>query len=186
MPREDLMGLEAERLWLRPWDEADLSCARPIFTDADVMRYINGGLPLADDEIQKFIVRQHNYLHLYGFCLWKLLLKPESVFAGFCGLQPLELDGRREVEIGWRLVRERWNCGLATEAAQTALDDAVERARLTRVVAIAMPENRASLRVMEKLGMKFERSTHNGIFGVVMYARNFSHSRNSVGGGGRK
>ncbi|HEV2305883.1 MAG TPA: GNAT family N-acetyltransferase [Candidatus Acidoferrales bacterium] len=174
MPPEKRWCLETERLWLSPWSDADLENARPIFTDPDVMRYINGGFALPDDEVRRAIARQQNYFSTRGFCLWKLLLKPEGRFIGFCGLQPVELDGANEIEIGWRLVKEHWGCGLATEAAAEALRDAVSRARLSRVIAIAMPGNRASLRVMEKLGMKFESATHKGGFDVVVYARYFS------------
>ncbi|HLW82684.1 MAG TPA: GNAT family N-acetyltransferase [Candidatus Acidoferrales bacterium] len=183
MPPEKFWHLETERLWLSPWSDADLENARPIFTDPDVMRYINGGLPLMDDEIRKFIARQQNYFRSRGFCLWKLLLKAEGRFIGFCGLQPLELDGASEIEIGWRLVKEQWGRGLATEAAAEALRDIVSRARLSRFIAIAMPENRASLRVMKKLGMKFERATHKGGFDVVVYARHFSPDKISQSGG---
>jgi len=173
MPQES-PELETERLWLCPWSEADLEVARPIFTDADVMRYINDGQPLGDAEIHSFIARQQNHFRSRGFCLWKLLLKQERRFAGFCGLQPLELDGKSEVEIGWRLMKEHWGHGLATEAARAALNGAMKKAPLSRVIAIAMPENRPSLRVMEKLGMKFDRATQKSGFDVVVYFRNFA------------
>lgn len=172
MEAEKSARLETKRLWLCTWDNADSEVARPIFTDASVMRYINGGRPLADAAICDFILRQQNHFRSRGFCLWKLLLKPEGRFAGFCGLQPLELDGKSEVEIGWRLRKEDWGRGLATEAAQAALADGVAKGRLSRVIAVAMTENRASLRVMEKLGMKFERKTQKAGFNVVVYSRN--------------
>ncbi|HEU5410101.1 MAG TPA: GNAT family N-acetyltransferase [Candidatus Acidoferrales bacterium] len=163
--------LKTKRLWLCPWDNSDLEVARPIFTDPDVMRYINGGQPLADAAICDFLVRQQNHFRSRGFCLWKLLLKPERRFAGFCGLQPLELDGAKEIEIGWRLRKENWGQGLATEAARAALADSVARHGFSRVIAIAMPQNHASLRVMEKLGMEYERATRKGGFDVVVYSR---------------
>lgn len=175
MLAQESCELQTERLWLCAWSEADLEIARPIFTDPDVMRYINGGQPLADAEIGDFIERQQNHFHSRGFCLWKLLLKrQERRFAGFCGLQPLELDGESEVEIGWRLMKEHWGHGFATEAARAALDHAVKKGRLSRVIAVAMPENRPSLRTMEKLGMQFERATRKASFEVVVYSRNFA------------
>ncbi len=173
--------LETARLWLAEWCDADLENARPIFTDPDVMRYINGGHPLADTEIRNSIARQQNYFASCGFCLWKLLLKPEGRFIGFCGLQPLELDGANEIEIGWRLVKEEWGHGLATEAAKAALSDAVKRAALSRVIAIAMPENRSSLRIMKKLAMQFERATRKAGFDVVVYSRHFVCVENPEG-----
>jgi len=162
--------LETDRLWLCEWSPADLEKSRPIFTDPDVMRYISGGSPRSDAQIREFIARQQNHFRSHGFCLWKLLLKPQARLIGFCGLQPLELDGASEVEIGWRLMKHQWGRGLATEAARVALQRAVEHAHLARVIAIAMPENHASLRVMEKLGMNFERATQKDGFPVVVYS----------------
>jgi ribosomal-protein-alanine N-acetyltransferase len=87
---------------------------------------------------------------------------------GFCGLQPL--DATTEIEIGWWLARAWWGKGLATEAAREALRDGFQRARLERIVSIAMRENVASTHIMEKLGMKYEReSTHRGV-PVVLYS----------------
>ena len=87
---------------------------------------------------------------------------------GFCGLQPLAETP--EIEIGWWLARNSWGRGLATEAAREAIKFGFKRAGLERIVAIARQEHRASLHVMEKLGMSFERATtHRGI-PVVLYA----------------
>jgi RimJ/RimL family protein N-acetyltransferase len=166
--------LETERLCLCAWSLADLEESRPIFTDPEIMRYISGGVPRSDDQIREFIARQQNHLRQRGFCLWKLLLKPDARLVGFCGLQPLELDGAPEVEIGWRLMKDQWGRGLATEAARVALHHAVEYAHLVRVIAIAMPENRPSLRVMENLGMTYERATQKEGFAVVVYSRHFA------------
>ena len=89
---------------------------------------------------------------------------------GFCGLQPL--DGTAETEIGWWLARAWWQQGLATEAARTALTDGFERAGLARIVAVALAANQASIHVMEKLGMTYEREmVHRGL-DVVLYAVN--------------
>jgi RimJ/RimL family protein N-acetyltransferase len=165
--------LETKRLWLCAWETSDLAAARAVFTDPEVMRYINGGVPRSDDEIRESISRQQNHLRSHGFCLWKLLLKPDGRLIGDCGLQPLELDGVSEIEIGWRLVKDQWGRGLATEAALVALHHAVECARLQRVIAIAMPQNRASRHIMEKLGMTYERDSQKDGFPIVVYAHKF-------------
>ena len=89
---------------------------------------------------------------------------------GFCGLQPL--DGTPETEIGWWLARACWGQGLATEAARAALQHGFERAGLARIVAVALAANRASIHVMEKLGMKYEREMIHRGFQVVLYAVN--------------
>ena len=118
------------------------------------MRYITGGAPWSDDQIRSFVDRQVKLYAERGFCRWKLLEKPALEMIGFCGVGQWR-DGP-EPEIGWWLARRCWGRGLATEAARIALRDAFERVRLDRVVSIAMPENTASIRIMEKLGLKFE------------------------------
>jgi RimJ/RimL family protein N-acetyltransferase len=161
-------ALETARLRLLPWQAEDWVQLRPIATDPEVVRYISGGEPWADERIREFVARQVACFAARGFCLWRLQHKADSEIIGFCGLHPL--DGTPEIEIGWWLARARWGQGLATEAAREALRDAFERAGLERIVAIAQPANRASIRIMEKLGMSYEcNTTHRG-FDVVLYA----------------
>jgi ribosomal-protein-alanine N-acetyltransferase len=162
------MPLETKRILLTPWRLEDWRAFREIARDPEVMRYISNGQPWPDERVQEFVTRQMECYASRGFCLWKLVLKEGGVLAGFCGIQPLE--GTPEIEIGWWLARAWWGQGLASEAAREALQDGFERVGLSRIVAVTMPANRASIRVMEKLGMKFEREiTHRGIPGV-MYA----------------
>jgi ribosomal-protein-alanine N-acetyltransferase len=73
---------------------------------------------------------------------------------GFCGVGFWR--DNPDPEIGWWLARRYWGQGLATEAASAALRDAFERVRLDRIISIARPENTASLRVMDKLGLRRE------------------------------
>ncbi len=88
----------------------------------------------------------------------------------FAGCSRLRLEDDSEVEIGWWLARRCWGKGLATEAAQSVLRYAFERAGLARVIAIAMPENLASRRIMEKIGMRYESETEHKGFRVVLYS----------------
>jgi ribosomal-protein-alanine N-acetyltransferase len=87
---------------------------------------------------------------------------------GFCGLQPLPES--EEIEIGWWLARAWWGRGLATEAALVAMRDGFERVGLRGIVAIAQPGNVASIGVMRKLGMQFERMTESRGVMVAMYS----------------
>ncbi len=163
-----MSALETPRLRLLPWQTEDWLQLRPIAKDPEVVRYISGGEPWPDERIREFVARQVAGFAARGFCFWRLQDKADGEIIGFCGLQPL--DGTLEIEIGWWLVRSRWGQGLATEAAREALRHAFERAALERIVAIAQPTNRASIHIMEKLGMHYEReTTHRGI-GVVLYA----------------
>lgn len=155
---------------LLPWQPEDWLLLRPIGTDPEVMRYISDGKRWPDERIREFVGRQIGHFDRVGYCLWKVLLKETSAMIGFCGLQPL--DGTAETEIGWWLAWACWGQGLATEAARTALMDGFERAGLERIVAVALPENHASIHVMEKLGMKYEREMIHRGSDVVLYAVN--------------
>lgn len=146
------MNLQTERLVLDSWQMDDWRAFRSIATDAEVMRYITGGVPWTDEQIQNFVERQMLLYSERGFCRWKLLAKATGEMIGFCGVG-LWHDAP---EIGWWLDRRYWGRGLATEAAFAALRDAFERVGLGRIVSIARPANTASLRVMEKLGLTFE------------------------------
>ena len=160
--------LSTARVHLAEWAPEDAQALRPIATDPEVMRYISSGTPWTDEQIQEFVGRQMRTAAERGYCLWKLLLHNTARLAGLCGLQPLA--GTPEIEIGWWLARDLWGLGLATEAARAALQFGWETARLTRVVAIAQRENRASCHVMEKLGMRYERDTVHKGFPVVLYS----------------
>jgi RimJ/RimL family protein N-acetyltransferase len=162
--------LETERLILDTWQSGDWAAFRPIATDVEVMRTITGGVPWSDERIQSFVDRQVELYRTRGFCRWKLMRKPERNLIGFCGVG-LWRDGL-EPEIGWWLARPYWGYGLATEAARLALRDAFERVRLERIVSIAMPGNKASTRIMEKLGLALECEYESDGIRLVRYAMN--------------
>lgn len=132
------------------------------------MRYISDGKPWPEEKIREFVERQRRHYQEVGYCLWKLIPKGEGRLVGFCGLQ--RLDDLPGVEIGWWLAQDQWGQGLATEAARVAAKDGFERFGLSRIVAVALAENRASIHVMEKLGMRYGgKATHHG-FPVVLYS----------------
>ena len=70
------MTLETPRLILDTWQSSDWTDFRPIATDPEVMRYITGGRPWSDEEIQAFVDRQVQLYAERGFCRWKLRIKP--------------------------------------------------------------------------------------------------------------
>lgn len=142
---------------------------RAIAADPEVMRYIHDGQPWPAERARRFVERQIALFNEREFCLWKLLPKEGGGLIGFCGLQPLpDID---EIEIGWWLARAWWGRGLATEAARVALRDAFNRVGLPRIVAIAQPANSASIGIMLKLGMRFERMAESRGIPVALYAR---------------
>jgi ribosomal-protein-alanine N-acetyltransferase len=160
--------LETDRLRFATWTLEDWKAFQRIATDPLVVRYLGTGEPWPDERVQEFVARQCEHWEKYGICLWKLLPKDRDTLIGICGLQ--HLPETPDVEIGWWLAPSHWGQGLATEAARHALAYGFEVSHLERIVAIAQAANRDSLRVMEKIGMRFEReAVHKGIR-VVLYA----------------
>jgi RimJ/RimL family protein N-acetyltransferase len=132
------------------------------------MRYIRDGQTWTAERARQFVERQITLFADRQFCLWKLWSKADGRVIGFCGLQPL--SGTPDIEIGWWLARDCWGLGLATEAAKTALRDGFDRAGLARIVAIAQPANVASVHIMQKIGMRYERTIDRNGISVVLYA----------------
>jgi RimJ/RimL family protein N-acetyltransferase len=159
---------ETERLVLDTWQGFDWTELRPIATDLEVMRYITGGVPWTDEQIQGFVDRQVKMYAERKFCRWKLLVKPEREVIGFCGVG--FWHDAPDPEIGWWLARRWWGQGLATEAARTALQHAFEQAGLDRIISVARPENTASTRIMEKIGLTRECEFENEGLRLVRYA----------------
>lgn len=160
--------LRTERLILDSWKLEDWEAFRPIATDPEVMRYINGGIPWTDEAIQMWVATQMKTFDKHGFCRWKIIAQSTGNLIGFCG--PGMWRDYPVPEIGWWLARHQWGKGLATEAARAALNDAFERVRLDRIVSIAMPENVASIGVMKKLGLTFDAEFENEGLKLVRYA----------------
>lgn len=132
------------------------------------MRYIGEGTPWAEERSRQFVERQIELYCERGFCLWKLVPKEGGGLIGFTGLQPFA--GTPDIEIGWWLARAWWGRGLATEAAREALHDGFARAGLRRIVAIAQPANAASLGIMRKLGMRYERMIEPRGIAAALYS----------------
>lgn len=160
--------LRTDRLILDPWQYSDWQAFHPIATDPEVMRYITGGAPWTDEQIQSWVLRQMKSYVDRGFCRWKIVDPPTGDLIGFCGVGMWR--DAPDPEIGWWLARDYWGRGLATEAARAALDDALNRVHLKRIISIAIPENTASIAIMKKLGMKFDCEFENEGLKLVRYA----------------
>jgi RimJ/RimL family protein N-acetyltransferase len=147
--------IETPRLRLMPWREGDRESFHRIASDPEVMRYITRGVAWTEDRTRQFVEKQMAMFEERGFCRWRLELEETGETAGFCGGGSLQ--GFEGVEVGWWLARHLWGQGLATEAARAAVEDLFGRVGLARLISVADHENLASLRVMAKLGFRFEQ-----------------------------
>jgi [ribosomal protein S5]-alanine N-acetyltransferase len=169
----DGIVIATERLFLKEWLPENFPDFKPIATNPQVMRYIGTGELWSDERIKQFIDNQIARYKQYKFCFWALIHRNTHALIGLCGLSLLNKPD--EIEIGWWLIPEYWGQGLATEAAQAVMSYGFEQLNLPRIVSIAQPANQRSIRVMEKLGMHFEKmSTDRHSVEVVYYAKDRS------------
>ena len=145
--------LTTPRVLLRPWRESDLEPYAAINADPEVMAHYPSTLDRARSDAGVARLSTHNEQH--GFGLWAAELRADGSLLGFCGLQhvPFEAHFTPAVEIGWRLRRDAWGHGYATEAARACVEHAFGVLGLDELLAMARPGNTPSLRVMERLGM---------------------------------
>lgn len=165
---------QTPRLFLQTWDLDDFDAFATIARDPDVMRFIAEGQPWPDSRIGWFLGQQSAFQQTLGYCNWKLTERASGELVGLCGLAPLASVG--ETEIGWWLAPAHWRKGLAFEAAEHVVGAAFVTHGLSRVVARAYQANGRSIRLMERLGMCFERRLDAGSMGdVVLYAIDRKH-----------
>jgi RimJ/RimL family protein N-acetyltransferase len=148
-----LIEQRTERLLLRQWRDADLEPFAVLNADPEVMRYFPASL--ARDESDDLAERIRASIEADGWGLWAVEVVGGAPFTGFVGLNRPRFEAHfmPAVEVGWRLAREHWGRGYATEAAVAALSFGFERLDLDEVVAMTTPDNVRSQRVMERLDM---------------------------------
>lgn len=151
-------ALETERLLLRPYLPGDRGAFVSLFTDAEVMRHVDRGV-LAPAEARALFGRV--FTHVYAaraFDVWGVFEKAGGAYAGHAELKPRRdaLARPGDWEVVYLLGRRHWGRGLATELASAVVARGLEDPRAARVCATVAPENAASIRVLEKLGMEFD------------------------------
>lgn len=159
--------LRTERLVLRPWTEDDLDALAGIFADPRVWRFpLQRGY--SRDETAAFLRRRLDEWKTRGWGHWAL--EYDATLIGYTGFGvPAFLPEVMPVpEIGWRLDPAYWGRGLATEAARAALAYGFDTIGFDQVVSIYEPDNVASGRVMERIGMTPDRDTVHPELGVAL------------------
>ena len=159
---------ETDRLIFRDWIAADLKPFHAICSDPAVMQFVGDGELWSLRKTGQWIKHAQATFKATGFCRWALALKETSALIGFCGFIPVN----DSAEIGWRLARDVWGRGLATEAARTVLAHGFDVLGLQRVTALVQSPNRPSIRVCEKLGMSLESTFLRNGRDVNVYSTN--------------
>jgi RimJ/RimL family protein N-acetyltransferase len=161
--------IETERLKLRQFVDADLDALARMCADPETMRYIGQGATLSRADAWRSMAMFLGHWQLRGYGMWAVEDKRTGAFVGRIGLHYPE--GWPAIEVGWLLDRAQWGQGLATEGGRAAITWAFDRLNLQRISSVIHPQNAASIRVAEKLGMRPERRTQINGVDVVIYAR---------------
>ena len=147
--------IETERLFLREISLDDKEDMFRLNSDPRVLKYTGEPAVRSVEEMEKAIARRSIEYKECGYGRWATILKDGKRFVGWAGL--LYLPEFDETDLGYRFLPEYWGLGIATEASRAILDYGFRVLKLERIVAIAMKEHKASIRVMEKAGMEFEK-----------------------------
>lgn len=153
--------IETERLLLRTFTKKDATLIYQLNLDPEVIRFTLDSLRNIDhakEVLENTILPQYS---LYNHGRWAVHLKPGREFIGWCGLKTrpephLTDDGQgNETDLGYRFIQAAWGRGYATEAAKACIQYGFEKLNIPRLVGRALPGNKASIRVLEKCGMKY-------------------------------
>jgi len=145
--------IKTQRFNLRPFTPQDIDPLHRILSEKDILRFYPNPAPPERERVARLIQRQmeHWAVHQLGWWALQPLSQPELI--GWCGLQFLPETG--ETEVGYLLSRAFWGQGLATEAALTSLKYGFTDLKLDQIIALVHPQNKTSIRVIEKLNMRF-------------------------------
>jgi RimJ/RimL family protein N-acetyltransferase len=151
-----------ERLRLRAFRESDLDDYAAVYADPEVVRYLAGaGEPWDRGRAWRHMAFLVGHWHLGGAGVWAVEHRETGTFLGMIGFAAPE--GWPGFELSWTLARRWWGNGYATEGARAALAHAFTRLGKDRVISLIHPENRASIRVAERIGETLQgRLSHLG------------------------
>ena len=163
------LSVETDRLILRPFAETDADAYAAIRAKPEVMQFLPGGLAATPEETVRrakanISAFQKMWDEIPGYGPWAVIERQSDRLCGHLGLRLLEeFDGR--TELLYMLDSSVWGCGYATEGAKAALAYGFGTLALDEIIGLVLPENAASSRVLEKVGMQRQQDLLE-IFGL--------------------
>ena len=145
----------SERLILRELDVSDAENFYKLNSDPHVIKYTGDSDFNSVNEARAFLQNYSEY-EKDGYGRWAVLSKADNVFLGWCGLK---LNEENKVDLGFRFFKIYWGNGFATEAAKACLNYGFSELKLPIIIGRALIENAASIKVLEKIGMKYWKET---------------------------
>ena len=167
--KSNSMILETPRLILRPFVADDLDRLAELMANKDFMRFSMGQLTREETQ-ERFLDKVIGWDRDGLPSQFAMIMPSTGTLLGYCGFFHHEVDGKMEIEIGYRLDSNFWNRGLVTEAARAVRDHGFRDLKLNYVISLIHPENIPSRRVAEKNGMMLERETIFRGFQVFVFS----------------
>jgi ribosomal-protein-alanine N-acetyltransferase len=160
--------LETARLTLRPFREKDVDLLAELMANTDFMRFSLG--VFSREQTTGFLEKLVDWERRGLPSQFAVIHRGSNRLIGYCGFFHQQVDGRDEIEIGYRLHPDYWGRGLATEAARAVRDHGFRDWKLSRVISLIHSENVPSRRVAEKNGMKIEKEITFRGFPTLVFA----------------
>ena len=158
--------IDTHRLRLRRFTTNDLDELAVIFSDPLVLKYLSPNRAVTREETQTALLSMIRHWQRHGYGRWAVVHQATNKLIGYGGLRCF--DGTPELV--YLLDRKHWGSGLATEIALGCLEYGFIRRGFERIIALARPDNLASRRVMEKIGLSFERTAKFFEIDAVLYS----------------
>lgn len=162
--------IETPRLVIRTFEPRDAEAWIAMVNDPEVRRFLP---PAPERTMETFaeVLEQRNAMEReIGYSMWAVDDKATGAFLGQCGIRPVQEDAGPEIDLAYHYARASWNKGYGTEAVIAVLEHGLGPVGLDRIMAVAMPENTGSWRVMEKAGMRYEGLVnYYGLEGLKKY-----------------
>ncbi len=158
--------LETSRLTLREFSINDADDLYQLNLNPEVIKY-TGDPPFKSLAEAKQFVSDYNAYRKTGYGRWAVIEKSTNKFIGWCGLK---YHPEGYIDLGFRFFQETWGNGFATESSQVCIQYAKTKLNLQYLIGRVLPENRASIRVLEKLGFVYLKSdTCKGMQNALYY-----------------
>jgi ribosomal-protein-alanine N-acetyltransferase len=145
---------QTSRLVVRELTMNDLEPLTAMHLDPEVCRFIGLRTPEQTRNVLNEWIASY---HSRGFAMWAVVSRETGQLIGRCGITPQEYEKISEPELGWTFARAHWGFGYATEAATAVMKHWFEVLKFPRIISLIYPQNVASQRVAERIGMTFER-----------------------------
>ena len=160
--------LETARLAIRTFEQRDAGPWFAMVSEPEFGRFLPAGPARTPASFEGVIEGRHAMERELGYTMWAVDEKATGAFVGQCGIRPVDEGNGPEIDLAYHFRKASWNSGYATEAALAVLAHALGPVGLDSVMAVAMPENIGSWRVMEKAGMRYQgRVDYYGLPGLV-------------------